>query len=617
MQAIILAAGMGKRLKQLTRNNTKCMVKVGGVPLINRTLRQLDSLDLSRIIIVTGYEGQKLRDHIATLDVKTPVCFIDNPIYDKTNNIYSLALASEYLVAEDTLLLESDIIFEDSVLRCLVEDERESLALVAKYESWMDGTCVKLSEHDDIEAMIPGSKFSFRDTSDYYKTVNLYKFSRSFSATHYVPFLEAYTKALGNNEYYEQVLKVIVMLDNPGIKAKRLDDSQKWYEIDDIQDLDIAESLFAEDKDRLPLIQRRYGGYWRYPKMLDFCYLVNCYYPPKKMLEEMKANFDSLVCQYPSGMYVNSLLAGRNFGVRQDQIVPGNGAAELIKLLVEKMDGKMGVIRPTFEEYANRRGKEDVVVMNPADSDFRYGADDIMNFFGNKELKNLVIINPDNPSGNYIPKKDILRLAAWTKERKIRLIVDESFIDFASEETETDGGKISSPAGAGTILDEGILDENPHMTVVKSISKSYGVPGLRLGIAASGNRDLIASLKKEVAIWNINSLAEFYLQIEEKYRKDYAASLKLLQAERSRFAAELETIPGIRVLPSQANYLMAELTGSSSKWLTEQLLNRFNILIKDLSSKIPGDRQFIRIAVRNEEDDTRLTEALREIMART
>ncbi len=617
MQAIILAAGMGKRLKQLTRNNTKCMVKVGGVPLINRTLRQLDSLDLSRIIIVTGYEGQKLRDHIATLDVKTPVCFIDNPIYDKTNNIYSLALASEYLVAEDTLLLESDIIFEDSVLRCLVEDERESLALVAKYESWMDGTCVKLSEHDDIEAMIPGSKFSFRDTSDYYKTVNLYKFSRSFSATHYVPFLEAYTKALGNNEYYEQVLKVIVMLDNPGIKAKRLDDSQKWYEIDDIQDLDIAESLFAEDKDRLPLIQRRYGGYWRYPKMLDFCYLVNCYYPPKKMLEEMKANFDSLVCQYPSGMYVNSLLAGRNFGVRQDQIVPGNGAAELIKLLVEKMDGKMGVIRPTFEEYANRRSKEDVVVMNPADSDFRYGADDIMNFFGNREIKNLVIINPDNPSGNYIPKKDILRLTAWTKERKIRLIVDESFIDFASEETETDGGKISSPAGAGTILDEGILDENPHMTVVKSISKSYGVPGLRLGIAASGNRDLIASLKKEVAIWNINSLAEFYLQIEEKYRKDYAASLKLLQAERSRFAAELETIPGIRVLPSQANYLMAELTGCSSKWLTEQLLNRFNILIKDLSSKIPGDRQFIRIAVRNEEDDTWLTEALREIMART
>ena len=602
MQAIILAAGMGKRLKQLTQNNTKCMVKVNGVPLINRTLGQLDGLNLSRIVIVTGYEGQKLRDHIASLDVKTPICFIDNPIYDKTNNIYSLALASEYLTAEDTLLLESDIIFEDSVIRCLVEDPRESLALVAKYESWMDGTCVKLSENDDIEAMIPGSKFSFTDTADYYKTVNLYKFSKDFSVTHYVPFLEAYTKALGNNEYYEQVLKVIVMLDHPGIKAKRLDDSQKWYEIDDIQDLDIAESLFAEDNARLPLIQRRYGGYWRYPKMVDFCYLINCYYPPRKMLDEIKANFDSLVCQYPSGMYVNSLLAARNFGLRQDQIVPGNGAAELIKVILEQTDGKMGVIRPTFEEYSNRYRAEDLVVFQTQHPDFRYGAKDIIRFFEDKGIKHLVIINPDNPTGNYIPRADILRLIQWTKSAGIRLIVDESFVDFASEEN-------------ATILCEELLDANPHLIVIKSISKSYGVPGLRLGIAASGDRDLIAEIKKEVSIWNINSLAEFYLQIEEKYRKDYAASLVRLKEEREWFANELAKIPGIRVIPSQADYLMAEITGMTSRQLTELLLNRYNLFIKDLSSKLPGDRQYVRVAVRNREDDALLCAALRELLA--
>lgn len=602
MQAIILAAGMGKRLKQLTQNNTKCMVKVNGVPLINRTLGQLDGLNLSRIVIVTGYEGQKLRDHIASLDVKTPICFIDNPIYDKTNNIYSLALASEYLTAEDTLLLESDIIFEDSVIRCLVEDPRESLALVAKYESWMDGTCVKLSENDDIEAMIPGSKFSFTDTADYYKTVNLYKFSKDFSVTHYVPFLEAYTKALGNNEYYEQVLKVIVMLDHPGIKAKRLDDSQKWYEIDDIQDLDIAESLFAEDNARLPLIQRRYGGYWRYPKMVDFCYLINCYYPPRKMLDEMKANFDSLVCQYPSGMYVNSLLAARNFGLRQDQIVPGNGAAELIKVILEQTDGKMGVIRPTFEEYSNRYRAEDLVVFQTQHPDFRYGAKDIIRFFEDKDIKHLVIINPDNPTGNYIPREDILQLIQWTKSAGIRLIVDESFVDFASEEN-------------ATILCEELLDANPHLIVIKSISKSYGVPGLRLGIAASGDRDLIAEIKKEVSIWNINSLAEFYLQIEEKYRKDYAASLIRLKEEREWFANELAKIPGIRVIPSQADYLMAEITGMTSRQLTELLLNRYNLFIKDLSSKLPGDRQYVRVAVRNREDDALLCAALRELLA--
>ena len=239
MQGLILAAGMGKRLKSLTQNNTKCMVKVNGVTLIERVLHQLDGLNLSRIVIVIGYEGQKLIDYINTLEVYTPICYVNNPIYDKTNNIYSLALAKEYLVKEDTLLLESDLIFEDDVLRLILEDSRETLALVDKYESWMDGTCIKVGEDDFIEAFVPGKKFVFEDIPQYYKTVNIYKFSRHFSETHYVPFLEAYSKALGNNEYYEQVLRVITMLDEPEIKAKKLE-GQLWYEIDDIQDLDIA-----------------------------------------------------------------------------------------------------------------------------------------------------------------------------------------------------------------------------------------------------------------------------------------------------------------------------------------------------------------------------------------
>ncbi len=280
MQGLILAAGMGKRLKELTQGNTKCMIRVNGETLIERALRQLDKLVLSRIVIVVGYEGQKLIDYIATLPVSTPICYVENPIYDKTNNIYSLALAKDYLLQEDTLLLESDLIFEDSVLDAIVQDPRDTLALVDKYESWMDGTCIKIGEDDTIEAFIPGKKFVFEDIPAYYKTVNIYKFSQHFSQTHYVPFLDAYSMALGNNEYYEQVLRVITMLDDPGILAKRLD-GQLWYEIDDIQDLDIAESMFApNDEEKAAAIQGRFGGYWRYPKLLDFCYLVNPYYPP-------------------------------------------------------------------------------------------------------------------------------------------------------------------------------------------------------------------------------------------------------------------------------------------------------------------------------------------------
>ncbi len=571
MQAIILAAGMGKRLKDLTQNNTKCMVKVNGVTLIDRMLHQIEKADLSRIIIVVGYEGQKLIDYIDTLDIKTPITYIDNPIYYKTNNIYSLALAKDWLCKEDTLLFESDIIFEDSILQSLIDDPRDTLALVDKYEPWMDGTCVKLDEQDNI-------------------------------ISRYVPFLDAYQAALGENEYYEQVLRVIAMLDEPIIKAKRLN-GEKWYEIDDIQDLDIAESLFAPDEDeRVTRLQGRYGGYWRYPKMLDFCYLVNPYFPPQKMKDELKASFDTLLTEYPSGMKVNSLLAAKNFSIHQENVLVGNGAAELIKSLMGFLDGKVGFARPTFEEYPNRYDKERTVSFIPQNADYSYTADDLMEFFGDKDIDNLLIVNPDNPSGNYIPKADILRLIEWSKEKGIKLIIDESFVDFADEEDSS-------------IINQEILDANKQLYVMKSISKSYGVPGLRLGILASGDTELIAAMKKDVAIWNINSFAEFYMQIEEKYKKAYQEALVLIRAERKRFMQELSEIKGIRVIPSQANYVMVELaSGLSAKAVTKALLIKDNILIKELTGKIQG-KEYLRIAVRNTADNNRLIEALKKELA--
>ncbi|MBI9099666.1 MAG: NTP transferase domain-containing protein, partial [Spirochaetaceae bacterium] len=332
MQAMILAAGMGKRLKELTNNNTKCMVEVNGETLIKRMLSQLDQLDLSKIIMVVGYKAEPLLQYISTLSIKTKIEYVENEIFNKTNNIYSLFLARHYLLEEDTLLLESDLIFESSILKKIVDDPYPSLALVAKYESWMDGTVVTL-DGNNITSFLDKKSFKFSETSDYYKTVNIYKFSKEFSASHYVPFLEAYSKALGDNEYYEQVLKVISLLDKPEIKAVRLE-NEDWYEIDDLQDLDIAESIFAQSQEKkLNKFQIRYGGYWRYPEMIDFCYLVNPFFPPRKLIDEMKANFTRLLSEYPSGLRVNNLLAGKYFGVDQSFICIGNGAAELIKSL--------------------------------------------------------------------------------------------------------------------------------------------------------------------------------------------------------------------------------------------------------------------------------------------
>ena len=599
MQAIILAAGMGKRLKELTQNNTKCMVKVNGVTLIDRMLHQIEKHHLSRIVIVVGYEGRKLIDYIGTLDIKTPIVYVENPIYDKTNNIYSLALAKDWLIKEDTLLFESDLIFEDAVLDALVSDPRDTLALVDKYESWMDGTCVKIAPDDSIEAFVPGKKFKFDEIKEYYKTVNLYKFSKHFSVTHYVPFLDAYQSALGQNEYYEQVLRVITMLDDPEIKAKRLE-GQRWYEIDDIQDLDIAESIFSPDEDeRVKLLQSRYGGYWRYPKLLDFCYLVNPYFPPAKMKDELRASFDTLLTEYPSGMRVNSLLAAKNFGVHQENILVGNGAAELIKSLMSCLTGKTGFVRPTFDEYPNRYAREDSVDFIPDNRDYAYTAEDLIAYFDDKEISNLIVVNPDNPSGNYIPKAGLLRLIEWAKQKGIDLVIDESFADFADEPDNT-------------LIEQAILSDNQHLFIMKSISKSYGVPGLRLGVLASGNIETIAKMKKDVAIWNINSFGEFYMQIEEKYKKDYATALIRIRAERERFQKELAKIRGFRVIPSQANYVMVELDDDiSPKDLLKRLLIKHNLLIKELTTKTKG-RNYLRLAVRNKEDNDVLIAALKE-----
>jgi len=483
-------------------------------------------------------------------------------------------------------------------LEVLLNDPRETLALVDKYESWMDGTCVKLGEDDSIDAFIPGKKINFNETATYFKTVNIYKFSRQFSSNCYVPFLDAYQSALGHNEYYEQVLRVITMLDEPVIKAKRLN-GQKWYEIDDIQDLDIAESIFASDEDtKVHLLQSRYGGYWRYPKLLDFCYLVNPYFPTDRMKAEMKAGFDTLLTEYPSGMRVNSLLAAKNFGVHQENILVGNGAAELIKSLMERLEGNVGFIRPTFDEYPNRYNQKKAITYIPNNQDYSYTADDVTAFFDNKDIQNLILVNPDNPSGNYIAKSDVMRLIRWAKSREIKIVIDESFADFSDEENNT-------------LFEQTILDENPHLYVMKSISKSYGVPGLRLGVLASGDTKMIAFMKKDVAIWNINSFAEFFMQIMEKYQSDYWNSLERFRAERKRYEEELSEIRGIRIIPSQANFVMVELEESiSPKELLKTLLLKYEILIKELTTKTNG-RNYLRLAVRNTADNNKLIHALK------
>jgi histidinol-phosphate/aromatic aminotransferase/cobyric acid decarboxylase-like protein len=309
-----------------------------------------------------------------------------------------------------------------------------------------------------------------------------------------------------------------------------------------------------------------------------------------------------LLSEYPSGMRINSLLISKYFHIDKSYAVVGNGAAELIKSLMRYLDGKVGVVFPTFEEYPNRYAEGRLVEYIPQNADFTYSALDLKAFFADKSISTLLLINPDNPSGNFIPYTD-LSLISWAEECGIRLVVDESFVDFSMGYEQN------------TLLRNDILSRYPHLTVMKSISKSYGVPGLRLGVLASADKELIEWMRKDVAIWNINSFAEFYMQIFGKYEDDYRQASRLFVEERARFQKELSAISWLRVIPSQANYFLCEVLDKyTSKDLLKLLLIKYGVLIKDCSTKSGFEgRNYIRIAVRGKADNDKLVESLKKL----
>ena len=606
MQALMLAAGMGKRLGNYTKNATKCMVPVNGKTLIEYAIESLIYAGIKKFTMVVGYKKDVLKNFLKGKYPQIQIDFIDNDVYDSTNNIYSLYLARDVLSSDDTILLESDLIFDKEIIREIVSSPEKNLAVVSHFENWMDGTVTVLNEEKAIKRIVSKSDFDWNKIDSYYKTVNIYKFSKEFSKNIYMPFLGAYQTAYSKNEYYETVLKVISYLDGDILKAHLVDGS-RWYEIDDPADLKIASTRFSSGKEHLESMYKTFGGYWRYPAMLDFCYLVNPYFPPKALVNEMKQMSDILLESYPSGDKQQSLLAGKIFGVLPEHIAVGNGAAELIASISELSSGKVVVPFPTFNEYPNRFGNENTVWL-PANEDFSYSVEDIVRSAEENSASYVLLINPDNPSGHFFTKQEVIILAEQLSSKNVKLILDESFVDFAEPEIRF------------TFIDEELISKHKNVIVIKSISKSYGVPGIRLGVLVSSDESLIEKIQKNTSIWNINSFAEFFLQIFDKYKKFYGSACDKIAEERVRFSSELSKIPGVKVYESQANYLLCKLSGEAEKigslGLAEKLLDGYNILIKDLSSKKGFEKgQFIRLAVRNCQDNDRLIFALKEIFS--
>lgn len=605
MQAIMLAAGMGKRLKKYTKNNTKCMLEIEGKTLVERTIEALLEAGIKKFIIVDGYKGENLKDFLKK-ECKNPkikemeIEFIDNPIFDKTNNIYSLWLTKEELAKDDTILLESDLIYDYELIKRLLKSKQKNLVSVAKYEQWMDGTVIKIDKNNNVEEFIEKKNFDYEDVEKYFKTVNIYKFSKEFLNKKFIPFLDAYMKAYGENEYYELVLKIITHISRADLKALDVSDLT-WYEIDDAQDLGIATSKFSTDFEKLESFQKRYGGYWRFESLLDYCYLVNPYFPPKSMIKKFNNFSTQLITQYPSGQKIQCINASRLFnGVEEDYICVGNGAAELINALGNILNGKMYLPKSVFHEYVRCFKNCSFNIFDMKQNNYRY---DVSEIYKNIDKNDIIcIVNPDNPTGAFIEYEDIIFIIEECNRKNKTIIFDESFIDFAKKDIRY------------TLLSNDILNKYKNLIVVKSISKSYGVPGIRLGVIASGNPEFINSIKNRISIWNLNSFAEYFLQIANLYLKDYVEACDKISVERERFINDLKQIPNIVVYDSEANYVLCDLKEKNSTEVALKLLNE-NIFIKDLRTKEAFENMnYIRLAIRTEKENKLLVKKLKEIL---
>ena len=494
-------------------------------------------------------------------------------------------------------MLESDLIFEDRMIQELVANKNKDVALVAKYEQWMDGTVVTIDSKNRITEFIEKKDFRFDRIDEYYKTVNIYKLSKEFSKNQYIPFLEAYMKAYGINEYYELALKAIAHLSRSTLKALPIGDI-KWYEIDDAQDYDIVNCLFSKPEDTIKMYQKRFGGYWRFNNIKDYCYLVNPYFPPQNMINKMMYLSKELISSYPSGLNIQNINAGRLFGIDETEILVGNGAAELINVLGHLLKGKMALSIPAFNEYERCFKSCQIIELDSKTNGYKLDPNKILEIIDT--VDSIAIINPDNPSGDFIKFDDMMKIIEKADTQNKKIIVDESFIDFADADVRY------------TLLNSKILERYKNLIVIKSIGKSYGVPGIRLGILASGNKELLSAIRDEMAIWNINAFGEYYLQIATLYTKEYKKSCELIAKERSSFISKLKQIPYIKPYESQANYIMCRLEGRNSTALANYLLKNYSILIKDLKNKKGFENvDFIRLAVKSTKDNDELIEALK------
>lgn len=578
MKAVILAAGYGRRMRPLTDSQHKTLLKIGDETIIERIVNGLNDNGINEIVVVTGYMRDELIDFLSKRFPTVDFTFTHNEVYETTNNIYSMALAFSAIdIDQDIMLLEADLIFEPQVLEALIADPRDNVALVDRYQRGMDGTVVAV-ENGVITSVIPPHlqppNFDF---SDKYKTLNIYKFSQEFVANEFQRLLTFYADAIDDNCYYELVLGILIYMQREQIFALEVDDG-RWAEVDDPNDLGLAAFVFEEDR-QVEVLNHAFGGFWNYD-VIDYCFIRNMYFPSGSVLSELRNNLDELLWNYGSRQSILNQKLAYFLLCHRDRVVALNGAAQVYPVLRHLFtDKRVLVPDPTFGEYERTFPNAQTYPDNGATA-----LESLEQVIANSTFDVVVIVNPNNPTGSVLQTPKIFELAAAHPQTTI--IVDESFIEF------------SDTASICETLEEHPLD---NVLVLKSLSKSLGVPGIRLGYAYTCDHLLRQQILDEIPIWNMNSIAENFLEILLKYRDELDRSFDLTMRDRQDFAAELEASRFVhRVLGSGGNFLTCELTVNAGDLgrVQERLLRDHQVFVKDVSDKFADGKGYVRLAVR-------------------
>jgi histidinol-phosphate/aromatic aminotransferase/cobyric acid decarboxylase-like protein/choline kinase len=589
MKAIILAAGYGNRMRPLTDSMHKTMLEVAGETIIGRIIGGLLENGISDIVVVTGYRAEELKNFLNSTFSKVKFTFVHNEKYRETNNIYSMALAFEAVTMDsDIILIESDLIYRPDIIRRLIKSPYDNVALVDRYRHGMDGTVVSVQEKritNVIPSHLQPENFDF---SDKYKTLNIYKFSKELCETSFKKLLVYYANAIDNNCYYELILGILIYMQKETVYAEIVE-GESWAEVDDPNDLQVAE--FAFHRNRKEILEHNFGGYWNYD-VLDFCFIRNMYFPNHAMISELRNSLPDLIHNYGSRQAVLDRKMSWFLLCTEANVLALSGASQIYPMLANRFGAAKAFIpQPSFGEY--RR-----IFRNGTTYDDKVGFDLNTIERGAKGAEIVVFVNPNNPTGSLIPPQWIYSFAE--KNGSQTVIVDESFIEFADVPSVL------------SLLEKKPLD---NVLIIKSLSKSLGVPGIRLGYAYSCNADLMKYLRSQVPIWNMNSIAEHYLEIMLKHRNALKRSFAQTAKDRAALGERLAACPQVeRVYQSAGNFLLVELKAkeAAAARITARLLEKHSIYVKDVTDKFNNGRNYLRLAVRLPDENERLVMAMKE-----